>query len=532
MHSNTHPTDKPDLPSYRHPTLKRLQGALTVVRDCWDGLRDDRLQVYLPKEPAEPDDAYRVRIAQTRFVPFFRDAIAAFAGILSRYELLNPPPSFEQYDDSIDRRGNDQRSFFAAVDRHVLRDGGAVVMVDMPAGVAQNRGQEVEQQRRPFLVMYSREDVGMWRVSRDGAQDVPSLVVLREWVEVEKGVFGVESECRYRILSGGSWTVVRLVERSDGKGGHVVDQVMNADGTPMAGTFTGPDGRPFQNPPVVWCSGSTSDGFGEGDVPLLQMAELNIEHLQKRSDQSNLSHKLAMPVPWVKGRRPRRTTYPNGVTMDEPLVLGPNTFLDLDENGAFGFGSPDAGSLQHRQEEIRDIERLIMEQALQFAYGSGSAKTAMQAGLEAARTQAKITDLSRAKANYVNKVFTIWSAFTGEPLSDEAGITMAQGVFDKPMEAGDEQQLRDSIGLLYSQKSAVTMAIKGGRNTAGLSAEDELKQMEKEAKAAEAAAQAALPGVNDLGGDSSLPSSTDQLAAAQDGTAGSQDAGRVLNGEA
>ena len=140
----------------------------------------------------------------------------------------------------------------------------------------------------------------MWRVSRDGAQDVPSLVVLREWVEVENGDFGVESECRYRILLGGTWTVVRLVERSDGKGGHVVEQVKNADGTPMAGTFTGPDGRPFQNPPVEWCSGSTSDGFGEGDVPLLQMAELNIEHLQKRSDQSNLSHKLAMPGPWVK----------------------------------------------------------------------------------------------------------------------------------------------------------------------------------------------------------------------------------------
>jgi hypothetical protein len=150
----------------------------------------------------------------------------------------------------------------------------------------------------------------------------------------------------------------------------------------------------------------------------------------------------------------------------------------------------------------------------------------MQAGLEAARTQANVTDMARAKNNYVNKIFMLWAAFTGEPLSDEAGITMAQGVFDKPMEAADERELRESIGLLYSQRSAVTMAIKGGRNTAGTSAEDELRQMEAEARAA----QGEVPGVNDLGGDVSLPSSVDQLAAAQEGTEGSQDAAEALGG--
>lgn len=526
VHVNRDPIDNPGLPSYRHPSLRRLDDDLALVRDCWDGLPPDRLSVYLPKEAAEPDEAYKGRLVRTRFVPFFRDAIAAFAGILSRYELADPPDTFEAFDDNVDRLGNDHRTFFAAVDQRLLRDGGSLIVIDMPSGRARNRAEEVQQGRRPFLTRYDREDVGLWRVRYEGDQEVPELVVLREWAEVPDGLFGTKREARYRILSGADWRVVKI-ERENGKGEPKMVPVLGTDGQPMEGTFLQANGQPFPFPPVVWCPGSTGAGFGEGDLPLVDMARLNIEHLQKRSDQAELSHKTAMPVPWVKGRRPRRTTYANGLTVDEPLTLGPNSFVELETDGAFGFGSPDAGSLQHRREEIGDIERLIQEQALSFAYGGGATKTALQAGLEAARTQAKIKDLSAAKANYVNKVLTIWCAFTGEELSENAGITMSQGVFDKPMEAADEREMRESIGLLYSQRSAVTMAIKGGRNTAGLSAEDELRQMEEEALAA----QQDTPGVNDLGGDSSLPSSADQLAAAQDGTADGQDAAAVLDGQ-
>jgi hypothetical protein len=499
---------------------------LALVRDCWEGLPKERLKAYLPKEQAEPDEAYSARLTRTRFVPFFRDAIKTFAGILSRYELLNPPPSFEKYANNVDRKGNDHKTFFAAVDRRGLRDGGSLVMVDMPPGTPANRGVEKDQRRRPYLTRYDREDVGIWRVRFEGDQELPELVVLREWAEVPDpdGMFGVKNEVRYRILSGSDWTVVKI-EKDKATQEPKMVQVLNTDGKPMKGSFEQADGRPFPGPPVVWASASTDAGFGEGEIPLLQMALLNVEHLQKRSDQAELSHKLAMPVPWARGRRPQTMTYANGTTVEVPLTLGPNSFLDLNENGACGFASPDAGSLQFRAEEIREIERLSMEQALQFAYGS-STKTALQAGLEAARTQANVTDMARAKNNYVNKIFMLWAAFTGEPLSDEAGITMAHGVFDKPMEAADERELRESIGLLYSQRSAVTMAIKGGRNTAGTSAEDELKQMEEEARAA----QGVVPGVNDLGGDVSLPSSADQLAAAQEGTEGSQDAAEALGG--
>jgi hypothetical protein len=523
VHRNGDPIDNPELPSYRHPTLRQRANDLTLVRDCWDGLPPDRLSTYLPKEPAEPDEAYKGRLGRTRFVPFLRDAITAFAGILGRYELAEPPATFEIYDDNVDRLGNDHRTFFAGVDARVLRDGGCLVVVDMPDGEARNRAEEVAQARRPFLTRYDREDVGIWRVRYEGDQEVPELVVLREWAEVRDGMFGTTHEARYRILEGANWRVVKI-EREQGKEPRMVP-VLGADGQAMEGTYKRADGRPFAFPPVVWCPGSTGAAFGEGDMPLLEMARLNIEHLQKRSDQAELSHKLAMPVPWVKGRVPRRTTYANGTTVDEPLTLGPNSFVELGENGAFGFGSPDPGSLAHRQDEIRDIERLIQDQALAFAYGGGATKTAMQAGLEAARTQAKIADMGRAKANYVNKVFTLWAAFTGEELSEGAGITMAQGVFDRPMEAADERELRESIGLLYSQRSAVTMAIKGGRNTAGTSAEAELQQMEEEARAA----QGEVPGVNNLGGNSGLPSSADQLQAAQDGTPNGQDAGDLLD---
>lgn len=526
MHVSSDPIDKPDLPSYRHPSLRRRADDLVTVRDCWDGMPPERLQQYLPKEQSEPDEGYKGRLSRTRWVPFFRDAIVGFAGILSRYELQSVPKTFEENDDNVDRLGNDHKSFFSAVDQRILRDGAALVLVDMPSGKVRNRGEEIAQGRRPFLTRYDREDVGIWRLKEHGDQEVPDLVVVREWAEVKDGLFGTKAEARYRIMEGSTWRVVKI--EKDQKGNPQMVPVMGPDGRPQEGTFEQANGQPFLFPPVVWCPGSTATGFGEGALPLLDMARLNIEHLQKRSDQAELSHKLAMPVPWVKGRLKRSQTMPNGMTYEEPLTLGPNSFVELNENGAFGFASPDSGSLQHRQDEIRDIERLIQEQALSFAYGGGAAKTAMQAGLEAARTEAKIKELARSKQNYVNKVLTLWAAFTGEELDESAGIQMANGVFDKPMEAADERELRDSIGLLWSQQSAVTMAIKGGRNTSGLSAEEELEQMMKEAQAD----QQDTPGVNDLAGDSSLPSSADQLAAAQEEVGGQQDAAAILQEQA
>ncbi len=89
---------------------------------------------YLPPEPAEPPNAYEGRLGRAVFADFFRAGIEAFAGVLSRSELVNPPPSFEKAIDNVDLEGNSLEAWWLTVDALCLRDGGVPILVEMPDG--------------------------------------------------------------------------------------------------------------------------------------------------------------------------------------------------------------------------------------------------------------------------------------------------------------------------------------------------------------------------------------------------------------
>ena len=65
-----------------------LQPSLQITADCWallavpDG--SSRKEHYLPKGEREPDSAYRRRLDAAHPSSFFRDALRAYVGMLSR----------------------------------------------------------------------------------------------------------------------------------------------------------------------------------------------------------------------------------------------------------------------------------------------------------------------------------------------------------------------------------------------------------------------------------------------------------------
>jgi hypothetical protein len=489
-----HPTTDPELPSYQHHVLRDVLEELDRNRDCWNYLKG-RLEHYLPKEPKEPPAAYKARLGRVSYVPFFRDAITSFAGVLSRYQLKNPPASLERAIDDIDRRGNDLTSFLQQADQLALRDGGCLITVDMPAGSVPTNGHQLAEDRRPYLALVERRNLLNWRVHHEGGREVLDWLVIREWAEEQDGLYGVKLKPRYRLigtLNGQAfWRLLEIVEGSAGSGGRPSVRVaVNADGVPQQGYYEAPAGRPYPAPPVVWYAAGAREGFGQGSIRLSGLAELTLEHLRCRSDHAELKHKTAMPVPVRKGALPG----PGGQVA--PLVLGPNSVVDLDPNGSFGFAEPGASSLNHLAQDISHIEALIREQTLAFLYGDGGSKTATQASLEAAHTEASMRSVATAKNSAVQALMLLWCNFTGERLSPEAGITMAAHLFDRPLAAPDVAQLSSlEQNEQISTQSFLEQIIKGGVLTVVTSADDELERLRKQLPVA-----GNVPGVNDLAG--------------------------------
>ena len=98
MHGINHPINDPALVSYHRPELVKLLPQLEQAYDCWTLLNADGLgsakEKYLHKEPAEPNGAYMARLGRSTYTPIYRDSIRSYAGLLSRFQIIDAPRSY------------------------------------------------------------------------------------------------------------------------------------------------------------------------------------------------------------------------------------------------------------------------------------------------------------------------------------------------------------------------------------------------------------------------------------------------------
>jgi len=482
-----HPIDDPSLPSYRHPVLRELSDDLERAFDAYHMLRGVKAK-YLPQEVSEPSDAYKSRLDCSVFADFFRGSIVAFAGVLSKFSLRNPPESMEEAADNIDMEGHSIKAFMQRADELMLRDGGTLICIDMPSGKAQNRAEEIITGRRPYLLIRPRAKVLNWFVTMDNGIETVEQIGVLEIEEERDGLFGVKMVPRYRLMTREGWTLYRIERNASN------ELVANID---SEGTYETPNGQPLPEVPAVWYP-SDDSGFGQGDMPLRQVVEHAIEHFQQRSDLRNKTRRCAMPVPVRIGATP-----PAPGERRKPLVIGPNSVVDLDPGGSFTFVEPSASSLAEQRAQITEVEKLISRQTLGFLYGDpGATKTATQAGMEGAQTESTIQAIAERKASAMQSVMRIWCHFTGETLDDDAGISMAASLFERPMEAQDVAQLQQLTGgdKLISRQSAIEELQRRGKLTVTSSPEEELERIREEQPSA-----ADDVDLNDLGSLPPLP---------------------------
>ena len=466
-----HPGTDPKLPSFRHPILREHAEDLERAYDAWYCLKGEATKrKYLPAEPAEPPNAYEGRLGRAVFADFFKAGIEAFAGVLSRSDLIDPPPTFERAVDNVDLEGNSLQAFWLTVDALCLRDGGVPILVEMPDGQPTDGANEAALNRRPYLVNRTRSTCLNWRTTIVDSVEVVSRCTFLEWAEVDNpdGDFGVMYEERYRVIEPGKWTLYKLTKRADGT---LTLEVVGK------GQYLDAKQQPLTVCPVVWYPAEKA-GFGKGGPPLRQVVEHCIEHFQMRSDLKEKTHKCAMPVPVRKGAPP-----PMPGQTATPLVIGPNTAIDVDKDGDFHFAEPSATSLAEQRSQIEAVEALINQQLLGFLSGDSKVtKTATQAQLEGGRTQVSIKAMGERKRSVMQSILSIWCLYTGEELSVGAGLTMDENAYDAPLDAQSAAQLQALAGgvELISQESAVEELQRGGFNRATSSVEDEMARIRAE----------------------------------------------------
>ncbi len=463
-----HPINDPALVSYHRPELVKLLPQLEQAYDCWTLLNADGLgsakDKYLHREPAEPASAYQSRLHRSTYTPIYRDSIRSYAGLLGRFQIIDAPPSMERNDDNVDLQGSSMQSFLTRTDEMALRDGGAFVMVDMmPENGNDNFFDQMNDGRHPYFISIKRCDVINWKVSYERGREMVEQVTVRQLRSMPNpdGEFGSHVEPIYYVLSPGKVETYRLVKSDAARWSNVKIDEMNTS-LPIV--------------PLVWYGASTTR-FAQGDLPMDGLADLSIQHFQMRSDLAELLHKCAMPVPVRKGA----PIGPDG--KPAPLILGPNTAVDLSADGGdFSFAEPTGKSLQRHQEEINHVEALMDRSSLNFLYGA-NVKTATEASLRASQVASSVSALIRNKTSMFMTLMRLWAWYSGEQASitPESGLAINDSLISKPVEASEMAQLVNlySNGLM-SRRTVLEELQRGGVLDPDLVVADEIERIEED----------------------------------------------------
>lgn len=472
-HSITHPINDPDLVSYHRPELVRLIPQLEQAEDCWtllngEGLGEAKAK-YLAQEEGEPDKSYKARLDRSTYTPIYRDSIRSYAGLLSRFNLIDAPPSFEENKDDVDLQGSTIQSFMTKVDELALRDGGTFIWVDMmPDNGADNFYDQLSDGRHPYFINVKRCDVISWQVSYNrGVESVDKAVIRQLKAVPNPQGYGSTVEPVYYVLTPGKVEEYQVEQRKGEQ--KYSNRLINTWVVSLPVV------------PLVWY-GATTTRFAQGDLPMDGLADLSIEHFQMRSDLKELLHKCAMPVPVRKGA----ILGADGKPL--PLVIGPNSAVDVPVDGNFTFAEPTGKSLERHQAEVKHNEELMDRSSLNFLYGA-NVKTATEASLRASQVASSVSALIRNKTAAFGRLLRLWAVYAGQEssITAESGISINDALINKPLGASEVAQwVNLYTNELASRRLVLDELQRGGVLDPDLVIDEEIKRIEEEHKAKQA----------------------------------------------
>ena len=324
-----------DSVEYECESYREQMPDVTLCRDVGGGTKTLRQkgETYLPKHPAEQDDDYARRLNKATAPGAFNRTVGGLTGMIFR-----KAPAFEGISgdmerdmEDVDLAGHDFATFAQRVEDDAMRDGHTWLMVDhpqVPEGGFKSKAEEMAAGARPYWLQILKSAALNWRYEMVGGVPFLTLFVFREPMMKPKGEFGEDSVDRIRVLRPGTWEVWELQGRGDNK-----RWVMES---------TGPTSLSYI---PVWPVYTKEVSPYVSCPPLLDMAYLEIEHYQVRSDHRHAQTFASSPMPWFAG------------TDKESIEWGSNRALFMPSAEATaGLLESSGASLASTREDLKDIE--------------------------------------------------------------------------------------------------------------------------------------------------------------------------------
>jgi hypothetical protein len=293
------------------PSLLPLLPQYTVIADCIAGERQikSKAREYLPDpSPIKVDDEERSKryadyITRAVFYNATRRTQQGLVGSVFEKAPLIHAPGLDSVVASASGNGVPVAQQAKDALGAVLAYSRAGLLVDFPQTEGATSVAQVESGHvRPTITLYRAENIRNWLVQDRGAQEVLTLVVLREEYEtIGEDGFSVETAYAYRVLRRSVsnevtvefWTPKEAV--TVGETSHYLNYAKTHE-TVMLGA----DGEPLREIPFAFI-GMTTNAVEPESPAFYDIAALNLAHYRNSADYEEAAFILGQPTVAVSG---------------------------------------------------------------------------------------------------------------------------------------------------------------------------------------------------------------------------------------
>lgn len=402
-------------PDYIHPDLLAMLPTYKLVADCYAGSEavkgrtgfgsggrgngggqvDLRLSPYLP-DPSPASERYETRtkryddyIERAVFYNVTKRTINAMTGaVFSKYPSM-VLGDLDVLEADADGAGKSLTQMSREAMTNCLKQGRGLLLADMPVNTdGVSKAAMSASGIRPVIAHYKSESVINWRYRKVGGVLKPCLIVLAETYTAQDD--GYEAKTARQLL------VLRLndndraeseIFRKSDNSGEWVSQGIN----PM----TDHNGKPLDYIPA-YSYGAVNNDLHPDDVPMADLAHLNIAHFRNSADYEEACFLTAQPTLTVSGLTEQWVSD----VLDNGVAIGSRSGILLPQGGSAQLLQMQSDgalfeAMSHKESQMVSIGAKLIQE-------SSTAKTATEASAD----NADATSVLSSIANNVSDAFT------------------------------------------------------------------------------------------------------------------------------
>jgi hypothetical protein len=363
---------------------------------------------YLPKEPAETEDAYNCRRDRTFLFNAFGKTVGDMTGkVFAKPVILKDdvPKQLQDYAENIDLTGRHINVFARDVFHDAMQTGICYILTDMPPKVEGPNGgpasqaQEAAAGQRPYLTHITLENLLGYRSETINGAERLTQIRIMECVKVSDGEFNEVTVAQVRVIDAGRnggtamWRTFRKMKTADGK-----EEWQQYE----SGSTTLPD----ITLAVVYTNRTE---FMQAEPPLEKLAEKNIEHWQSASDQKNILHVARVPI-----------LFGAGFKEGDSFTVGANSMVRVsDPNAKLEYVEHTGAAIDAGDKDLQNIEQQMQAMGLQLLVDAKGPQTATGEVRDDAKENSPLAMMADALADALEASLGFMARYMG--LGDDAG---------------------------------------------------------------------------------------------------------------